>query len=219
MFSWDTPLVRSAAKKYFFIVALLLLWPAGCAKLGRFVDSTNRYYTNDYKKICTKWTREARIHRGLEVDLIVSATFKSQEFRAAYAREYAAAYQLTTDDAECLPDDQTEGAAESLEFFVATFVPEKKWDEFDKYDSVWKIYFLNDNNDRVVPMEVRRLKGKAAIASHFFPYVTPWKSLYTVRFPRHLPEKGLPVVGDDTKTIRLVITGVLGTAEMTWNLQ
>jgi len=215
---WDALVVRCQATR-FFVVALLLLWPAACAKVGRFVDSTNRYHTENYQEICDKWTREARVHRGLEVDLIVSATFKSKEFRAAYAREYAAAYQLTSDDAKRLFEDQHQGVPEGHEFFVAIFVPEKKWDEFDKKDSIWKIYFFNDKNDRAVPMEVRRLRGKDAVASHFFPYVTPWKSLYAVRFPHHLPETDLPVIDDDTKTVRLVITGVLGTAEMTWNLQ
>ena len=102
---------------------------------------------------------------------------------------------------------------------IASFVPEKKWDEFDKPQSMWKLYLVNDRNERVEPTEVRKCKEQDARVSYFFPYVTPWKSVYVVKFPCQVPETDRPLVGVDTKSITLVITSVLGTAEMNWNLE
>jgi hypothetical protein len=153
------------------------------------------------------------------VELIVSATYKSVEFRRAYAQEYAHAYKLTTKEEERFVADQLKAATLEHEFLMASFVPDKKWDDFDKANSMWKIYLVNDNDERVVPVEVKKVKDKTAVTAHFFPYVTPWKSAYTVRFPNNMPATNQAIVKGHTKTIKLVIAGVLGTAEMGWNLE
>ncbi len=169
--------------------------------------------------MCDEWSREARIHRGLEVELIVSATFKSEEFRRAYADEYAKAHRLTPERKKRFVEDQVEAATHGHEFLIASFVPDEKWDDFGKAKSMWKLYLVNDQNERVVPIEVRRARLKDAVTPHFFPYVTPWKSVYKVRFPYNVPTTDQPFIQENTKGIKLVITSVLGTAEMGWKLQ
>jgi hypothetical protein len=203
----------------FVLGATLFLLVGGCAQVGRLVKSTDPYHTGTYKKVCDKWTREARIHRGLEVELIVSATFKSADFRRAYAEEYAEAYKLTAEERRRLIEEQCETAGLTHDFVVASFVPEKEWDDFDKAGSMWKLYLANDQDERVIPVEVRRLKRRDALNPHFFPYVTPWKSVYQVSFPPEAPENKEHIIKGTTKAITLVITSVLGTAEMTWALE
>lgn len=206
-------------KTFVFLTATALLCSANCTKVAHFVESSDLYHTEIYKKVCNTWSREARIHSGLQVELIVSATFKSAEFRRAYANEYAKAYKLTPEEKQRLLEDQLKAASYGHEFLMASFVPEKKWDDFDKFESMWKLYLTNDTNDRVVPVEVRKAKQKDAVAAHFFPHVTPWKSIYTVRFPCNIPATNEAIVGDNTREIKLVITSVLGSAEMSWKLR
>ncbi len=57
-----------------------------------------------------------------------------------------------------------------------------------------------------------------ATISHFYPFVTPWKFVYQVRFPRVYPGTEEPVIGNHTKTVSLVLTGVQGTTAMQWHL-
>jgi hypothetical protein len=158
------------------------------------------------------------------MELIASATYKSEEFRRAYADEYAEAYQLTPEAKKQFVEDQLEAAAHGHEFVLASFVPQEHWDDFHRANSIWKIYLVNDQDERLVPVEIRRFKrqGKArrqdAVKTHFFPYDTPWKSIYTVRFPHNIPATNRPVIAADTQCIKLVITSVLGTAEMEWEL-
>ena len=201
----------------FFLATLLLA--VNCKRVDRFLESTSPYHTETYKEICNEWSREARIHRGLEVELIVSATFKSEEFRRAYAAEYAEAYRLTPGEKKRFVEDQLKTGIHGHEFMMASFVPEKKWDDFDKLKSVWKLYLVNDQQERVVPIEVRKVKRQDAVIPHFFPYVTPWKSIYTVRFPCKVPATNQPIIKNSTNAIKLVITGVHGTAEMGWDLR
>jgi hypothetical protein len=203
-----------------FFLAATALSLANCSSVSRFVESSkNPYRTKAYKAIRDKWSREARIHQGLEVELIISATFKSKAFRRAYADEYGEAYKLSPEEKTQFVKDQLQAADLSHEFVVASFVPEKKWDEFDKPQSIWKLYLVNDRGERVQPLEVQKPKQRDAKASYFFPYVTPWKTVYVVRFPSSIPETDQPLVGKHTKAITLVITSVLGTTEMDWNLE
>jgi len=208
-----------ARLRMFIFCSALLLFSGNCTRVSQFVESADPYHTHTYKKVCDQWSREARIHRGFEVPLIVSATFKSADFRRAYADEYAAAYQLTAEEKRRFVEDPMKAGRLGHEFLLATFVPEKRWDDFDKADSMWKLFLVNDEGQRVVHVEVRDVKGQEAVMSHFFPYITPWKSVYVVRFPCNLPGTNRPIIGDNTKEIRLIVTSVLGTAEMLWNLE
>ena len=205
-------------RTFIFLSATLLLFAVNCSNVTRFIGSAGTYHTETYKKACNEWSREARIHRGLEVDLIVSATFKSEKFRRAYTDEYAKAYKLTSEDEKKFLENQVKAATSSHDFLIASYVPEKNWDDFNKKNSMWKLYLINDNNERVVPVEVRKVKHRDAVTSHFFPYITPWKSIYIVRFPHKVLSTNRPFINDNTKGIKLVITSVLGAAEMDWEL-
>ena len=202
-----------------FFLATLLLCAVNCTRVTHIVESDDPYHTETFKKVSDAWSREARIHRGLEVELIVSATFKSEQFRRAYADEYAEAYMLTPALKKDFLEGQLVAATRGHEFLIACFVPERHWDDFERGNSMWKLYLVNDQNERVAPVEVRRVKQKDAVTPHFFPHITPWKSTYTVRFPRNIPASNQPVIKDTTKGVKLVITSVLGTAEMEWKLE
>ena len=90
---------------------------------------------------------------------------------------------------------------------------------------MWKLYLENDIEDRVVPVEIRQVKRQGevrrrdSVKSHFLPYDTPWKSVYTIRFPYNVPGTTRPFVSDDTKSFKLIITSVVGTAQMEWKLK
>ena len=210
---------RRARFKVSFFVAATLLFAVNCTTVHRLVQSTRAYHTEAYEEAVDEWSREGRIHRGLEVELIASVTFKSEAFRWSYADEYAEAYQLTPEEKARFVQDQLKAATLGHEFVMAIFVPEKKKDDFDKAKSIWRVYLVNDENERVVPVEVRRLKAQNAVTPHFFPYITPWKSVYTVRFPYNSPESNRPFIRDDASEMKLIITSVLGTSEMHWNLE
>ena len=204
----------------FFLLAALSVVTSNCGKFKRFVKTAkSSYHTEHYEDVCDKWSREARVHHGFEAEYIVVGTYKSKAFRRAYVDEYAEAYKLNPEEKGQLLKDQFREADVHHEFQLALFVPEKKWEEIDKPESMWKLYLSNDSGDRVEPSEIQRVKQRDADTYHFFSYVTPWKTVYVVRFPYTVVGTNSPLVDEKTKSLTLVITSVLGTAQMEWDLE
>jgi len=188
----------------------------GTAGLDKLRQSADPFHASPYPIALKRWTRESRIYQGLAVKLIVSATYESTDFRRAYADEYARAYHLNDSQHDKLKADQLLAAGTFHDFFIAAYVPEKGWDDFNKKDSTWKFYLAVNAGLKIEPVEIRKIDKIDAVTRHFFPYITPWKSIYRVRFPALRPETQQPLVPSGTAAVRLVITGVLGTAEMVW---
>lgn len=199
-------------------VSILVVTAAGCGPVGRFVKSEDPYRTGDYLRTFEQWTREARIYRGFDMELIVSATFKSPDYRRAYAKEYAQTYLLSDEEERKFERDQLKAAEEFHDLVMAAFIPDDKWNDFEKKHSSWKICLVNDKNDRLSPVEIRKLSKKDPVIGQFFPYVSPWRQVYALRFPVKVRGRAEDFIGPDTRSITLTVTGVRGTCEMVWGL-
>ncbi|MBW1742290.1 MAG: hypothetical protein JRJ47_02510 [Deltaproteobacteria bacterium] len=208
-----------------FVLATALLFIGSCSKVVHITKPAAPFFTEAYEPICEAWSRNARIYRAFSAELIATATYKSKEYRRAYTDEYAEAYKLTDEAKQEFWQDQLDALTRGSEFVMASFVSIEQWDDFHRADSMWKIYLVNDQDDRVVPAEIRQFKrqGKIrrrdAVKSHFLPYDTPWKSVYTIRFPYDVPGTNRPLISEETKSVKLIITSVLGTAQMEWNFE
>ncbi len=201
-----------------FLAIIIITLCQGCRvfePVERLKESYDPYHGGQYKAALIDWSREARIHRGLGVELIANATFKSSKFRDAYSNEYARAYKLTGSEKTKLLKDQKNAALAYNDFLLAAYVPDKKLDDFHKKDSIWKIYLTVGKGGLLKPLEIRKIKKVDAVTTHFFPYITPWKSVYLVRFLAISPAAGKAVIDRDAN-IKLIITSVLGSAEMVW---
>ena len=204
-----------------FLFLIILVLCQGCRAfepIERFKASTDPYRGSSYKAVLMDWTREARIYKGFDVELIAAATYKSSLFRNAYSNEYARAYKLTEAEKKKLIKDQEDAFAIYNDFVVTAYVPDKKHNDFGKKDSVWKIYLTIGEKDRIKPVEIRKIKKIDARISHFFPYINIWKSVYLVRFPVKFPGTEKIILNDSISSIKLVITSVTGSAEMEWDL-
>jgi hypothetical protein len=210
-----TNAARGPGAKAFFLLAAIALFFHGCAAVSApkpgALDVRGQAA---YERAVDKWTRSARVYNGFNLKLMAAATFKSREFRAAYAREYARIYKLPEGDRNIFFSDQLRAAEARHEFVLAAYVPDERENDFSARQSVWKLYLKTPGDGNTLkPLEIRKIKRKESFLSHFFPYSTPWKSLYIVRFPATFPS-GVPPDGPVT----LVIAGVGGTAELTWDV-
>ena len=211
-------LLRIFSIKIFPVIIIITLC-LGCRvfePVERLKESYDPYHGGQYKASLTDWSREARIYRGLGVELIATATFKSSKFRDAYSNEYARTYKLTGSEKTKLLKDQKNAALAYNDFLLAAYVPDKKLNDFNKKDSIWKIYLTVGKGGLLKPLEIRKIKKVDAVITHFFPYITPWESVYLVRFPVISPAAGKSMIDGGAEHIKLIITGVLGSAEMVW---
>ena len=203
------------------VALILTAFAAGC-RGGK--ENQPILYTPDsrskpeYKQVFEGWTKEDRIYKGFDCKLIAAATYKSMPFRRAYAQEYAELYRLNPVEQDKFLRDQEDAAATFIEFILAAYVPDKKWDDFQEEKSTWKLDLSIDGGAHVAPVEVRKLERDNVVLKHFFPYVTPWKSVYLLRFPSRRRDTGDALVGAENRLLTLSVSSVLGAAEMTWEL-
>ncbi len=199
----------------------ILLVCSGCQSIGtleKIYDSQDPYQGSSYRASLDRWTRQVRIYvGGFDLELIAAATFKSLPFRRAYTAEYARVYRLTPPETEKMLNDQTDAALLSHEFMIAAFMPDKRWNDLQDKDTIWKLFLSRSDGSKIPPIEARRIKNVDAVITHFFPHVSPWDVVYRVRFPVLVPGTNEPVLTDDSAPIKLVVTSVRGSAEMIWD--
>lgn len=201
-------------------LALTIFFP-GCqsGKENKPIQYTpDSRFNPQYQAVFEFWTKEDRIYKGFDCKLIAAATYKSMPFRRAYTQEYAKLYRMNPAEKDKFLTDQADAAETYNEFIFAAYVPDNKWDNFSKKKSTWKIDLSVDGGKRVAPVEIRELERNNIVLKHFFPYVTPWKSVYLLRFPTSLHDTEELLVGDRSRTLTLSVSSVLGSAEMTWML-
>ena len=195
--------------------------PRGSAVVVDLSQTPRSYAPSDYRTVLARWTRRALITREFDTSLDVAATFKSNDFRWAYAVRYAAQFQLSTADQDRLLKRQLAELDAAHELIVSATATRFEWIDFHKKDSVWRITLLDDRGHELAPLEIRKLRTPTAELEAFFPPSTrsqPVASFYTtylLRFPRKLPD-GTPLDLETAGKITLRFAGVLGAAELNW---
>ena len=205
----------------FFVVVTLTVFVSGCksGKENQPIQYTpDSQFNPEYKSVFENWTKEDRIYKGFDCKLIAAATYKSMTYRKAYTQEYAKLYRLNAVEQDKFLKDQADAADTYNEFIFAAYVPENKWDDFPDEKSTWKIDLRVDDGERTAPVEIRKLERNNVVLKHFFPYITPWKSVYLLRFPASRRDTDEALVENASRTVTLSINSVLGSAEMTWTL-
>ena len=198
--------------RFCLLIPLLYLFSACASSLNVYHKLSDTEYTSsDYRAILARWTRKGSIHRGLKTELLIAATYKVEEFRRAYTEEYARVYMLTSAQNATMMDDQIEAAEDYDDFLVSIYTEEKEWDDFSERDSLWKIYLIKDGQLRIEPLEIRKVKKSRALSETFYPFISPWSSIYLFRFKK----KDLP---QPSKSVELVLTSAPGSATLRWDL-
>ena len=95
--------------------------------------------------------------------------------------------------------------ADFAEFVCYAYTPEKASNDFDRRGSIWTIFLVKANGERVYPVEVRKIDPITPVTNAFFPYINQYYgNSYRLRFP--------PVSrqGGTARPFKLVFASVLG---------
>ena len=191
---------------FHFISACCLIGTAGCGHLESYLEiAREKGMSGEYLAVLNEWTRSQVIYSQFETQAHLSATYQSPEFNRAYLDEYARIYQLQ--EKERKKQEDVRMTAEFTEFIFYASLPEKTSNDFDRRGSIWTIFLVNGKGERIDPWEVRRIDPVTPVITKFFPYVNPYHGMvYRLRFH--------PVRKTEATSLKLVVTGVLGTAEL-----
>ncbi len=181
---------------------------------GTTIDTTP--LPSSYMNSLKIWTREGRIYQAFNTVLIVKVTFRSPSFQNLFADTYIDLFGLKGDDAKRFKTDLMQSSKDYIEFLMAAYTPNDDFNDFQKPNSIWHMYLLNDKGVRIDPVDIRKQKKSARMMA-LFPYITVWNQVYFVRFPRYVNKS--PVFYKGCSWIKLVITGLLGKTELRWDLR
>ena len=211
--------VASGFKILFFLLlftahCLLLTVFTGCAGKEKAIKPAHGYFD-----ILNLMTRSKKVIDNMDNKLFIYATYKSWPLREAYADEYAGRYLMYNYQKDRLKATEKESDERFNEFFVAVYTPDEQWNDFNAPESIWKIYLEDEKGDRVSPIEIKKVDVNSPLIREFYPYLDLWSSGYIIRFPKHIAVGKKPLPEKDAKYFKLIITGVVGSAALEWQLR
>ena len=201
-----TPLVLGT------LLAVLVAAQAGCAAKGKGLTGA------DYFALLDNWTRIEKVYEGFEPRLILKATYKNRPFRYAYIDRYVEDYKLGPRYKEAMREKALELSELYNEFLFAAHTPTVDWNDFDKRDSIWKLYLEDNLGNRLTPISIDRLDGKDPLLHEFFPFIGLWSYIYIVRFPKYSEDGTESIPGANTDYLRLTVAGSIASGKLEWRL-
>jgi len=197
--------------------ALVLLFLAACGSTPPLVPLTPDWPNeapapDDYDDVTKTWTRSANLRGAYQEVLELAATFKSPEWRAAYAARDADHRQLTGDGRNqrlAQAQAEMEGPWE-LELLVTTW--DRRENDLDRGKrSVWRVVLVDDAGNEIEPLEIVKDRRPAFTLRADYPALGDFATAYVARFPRTAP-----VLGPGVKQVRLRMSSSRGSVELAW---
>ncbi|MCB9729532.1 MAG: hypothetical protein H6744_08550 [Deltaproteobacteria bacterium] len=174
---------------------------AGCATDSRSYDRTRG-----------RWTRKVETYENFESRLFVRATFKTEEFRRAYADAYARMFALEPAARESLLEAELAEQADEYVFVVASFTNSLDWENLDPKAGIWDVRMENGDGRVIRPSKVKRLDETNPTWDRLFPYKAFHDRLYEFHFPKD-PASPIARSGEP---VYLVIAGAPAQVKLEW---
>jgi len=207
-------------KKYSWLVfGVLLMFCFGCSHFKGYIEIVkDESISKEYLNELNKWTRDKTVYSQFETKARIVATYKNREFNKAYLSEYSRIYSLTESEKKSRKEILTDVSSDFTEFLFYAYTPDRDSNDFDRQNSIWTIFLLDEKGEKVYPAEIRRIKKITPLIGEFYPYVNQYYGmLYSLKFSplSHASEQG-----DDIKPqqLKLVFTSVLGRVEFEWKM-
>jgi len=199
------------------VISILLLGFTGCSYLQGYVDmAKEKGLSDEYQAVLNTWTRTKTVHSQFETKVTITSTLKSQAFNRAYIKEHERIYPLGPAEKKKWEETQEGLAADFTEFLFYAYIPEKEANDFDRRNSAWTVFIIDDQGRREDPVEIRRIDKITTVTEAFYPYINKYYgNFYSLKFK---PLKGFDVdPGDPSrKPFKLVMTSVLARVELEW---
>jgi hypothetical protein len=185
----------------------------------RLNEGPREYAPTDYELVLDRWTRSENLITMNEMDnvLTVTATYESWDFRWAYVVRYADDYRLTVDQRSTLLARSLAETGTSHTFYLALYAQKFKWNDLTMENPAWIVRLIDDQGSETAPTEIEPIKKPGAIERTYFPYTTPWRSAFRIRFPKTRSD-GRATIARDARWFGLRFAGAQGNNALVWEL-
>jgi hypothetical protein len=191
---------------------IICLSVTSCSYVENYFDvAKDKGVSKVYIEDLNTWTRKDAVYSQFETNVMISTTYKSNAFNRAYLNEYARIYNLTDVEMKRREEMLFGFPSTSTEFLFYASMVNKDANDFDKANSIWKIFLIDEKGNKVEPLEIRKIEKISAIMEGFFPYINKYYGTsYNLKFPPIVSE------AEAMPRMRLVFTSVMGRVEQTW---
>ncbi|MFH0810363.1 MAG: hypothetical protein V2A77_07840 [Pseudomonadota bacterium] len=165
-----------------------------------------------YQCAWQEWTRRGNLSRDLSLVLDAQATYRSARFQEAYLRRHAEVYRIQPEELSRQLAEAREMAGREMRVVLVASTGDRRWNDFAKPDSVWRVFLQNDRGEHLAPMSKRHLEDRTEVAG-FFP-LGQWSEAYEFVF---CPE-GEQARAFSGGRVSLVLASVLGNAQFEWDV-
>lgn len=178
------------------------------------------YVASDYDSVLSRWTRSESLISMSDLDnfLSATATYESWDFRWAFVVRYAEDYRLTVDQQHALLESSLAETKEYHQFYVALYAQRRPWGDLTAENPAWIVRLIDDLGSETAPNEIKRIKKPSPIELTYFPYTTPWRSTYRIRFPV-LTLDGRRTISDRARWLGLRFAGAQGNQQLLWAIE
>jgi hypothetical protein len=198
------------------LVILLVSAPAACTHIEEYAAmAQHRTVSQAYRDVFDQWTREQTIYSQFETRAHIAATQKSRDFNQAYLAEYARIYLVGDHEKRTQEAVLTDQSSRSVDFVFYAYTPEKESNDFEQRDSIWKIFLVRGEGERLEPVDIKKIEEVTPVIRMLFPYVNPhYGNFYSIRFSQTEPIRSAGT--GETVRQALIFASVLGSAELVW---
>jgi hypothetical protein len=219
---------RSCRRRALVIGALLGACAvlSGCARPPapvRLTHGERSYLPGDYGTVLERWTRGGNLMGvpDFEQRLRVDATYLAWDFRWARTVRFASEARMSAEEMRTVLRQSLEAGQREHEFFVALETQSVRWGELTRPSSAWRVRLVDDRGREFAPVRIERVRQLGASESQDYPYITPWRQLFRVYFPREsvVGEAPVAVLGPGTRAFVLRFSGALGTVDLRWDVE
>jgi hypothetical protein len=200
-------------------VAALLVLVACSTPTVRMVRGPREYIATDYDDVLKRWTRSQGMISlsALGSTLTATATYESWDFRWAYVTRYAQDYRLTVDQRHRLLREALGETDKHHQFYVALYAQKLAWGDLNAANPAWIVRLVDDQGNETAPVQIERIRRPAAIELTYFPYTTPWRTCYRLRFPVRTLD-GRPTIAPSAAWFGLKFAGAQGNQRLFWKI-
>lgn len=137
-----------------------------------------------YLDTLDRWTREKTVYVEFETMARVVATERSRAFNEAYRQERDRIHPSSTAEKGAGEALET-GDFDGLEYFFYAYVPDKKWNDFARSNSIWKVSLILGEEKTLFPADLREIENITPVIQGF--------SLTSPRMENSIPSGSTPL--------------------------
>lgn len=180
---------------------------AGCAGKSTTVDFSIKH--DAIIDTVKRGVRTEKIYRDLDTVLVADVFYYDPAVRRGFIDQVKAEGRITEEQSAQMSEELAKSEKSEAVFIAGVYTGDKRWNDFDKTASMWKVLLQDADGQWVEPSSIERLKLNKMQDAWLFPFLTEWKFIYRISFPLD------KLAG--TKAYKLRFHSVVGEAGFSWD--